>query len=276
LAPPAPSATVATSSQGGNIGAAYSGDNNFTGSTAAPVAVAAPLAAVFITSDHNPSTPGQPVTFSVYLTPEISTVTPTGSVSLFVDGASQGTARLNAAQATFTTNLAAGTHAISASYVGDAVYPSASGAYSQIVSKTAASLVLSADSQAAVFGQPVTLSAKLSAPAGSAQPSGDIAFSDGSNSLGIVTVSGGSASFALANLSVGQHLVTASWAGDSNWSPATSQAVLLSISKAQTTTNLIATPTSLDVTVVAVPPAAGTPTGNIRLTDATTHAVLPP
>jgi uncharacterized protein (TIGR03437 family) len=272
LAQPGPSATVAASSQGGNISAAYAGDSNFTGSTAAPVAVAAPQATLLITSDHNPSSPSQGVNFTVYVSPIVGTATPTGAVQLSADGTSLGTARLNAAQATFTTSLAAGTHALAASYAGDAVYPSASAAYSQIVSKTAATLTLSADLQAAVFGQAVTLTAKLSADSG--QPNRNISFSDGLGNLGAAALSAGTASLTVTNLPVGQHLITVSWPGDSNWSPATSQAALLSISKAQTTTNLTTTPTSFNIAVAAVPPGAGTPTGSIRLTDATTHAVL--
>jgi uncharacterized protein (TIGR03437 family) len=125
-------ATIAGSAQSGILAATYPGSTDFIGSTTTPVAVAAPSAAVFLTSDHNPSVAGQTVTFSVYLSPVVGTVTPSGSVSLAMDGKSLGTTSLSGAQATFTATPTVGTHALKADYPGDGVYPAASGEYSQL------------------------------------------------------------------------------------------------------------------------------------------------
>jgi hypothetical protein len=97
---------------------------------------------------------------------------------------------------------------------------------------------------------------------------------NGSNDLGTAPLSSGTASLLVTNFSAGQHLISASWPGDSNRSPAVSQAGLLSVGKAQTTTTLSASATSFDVAVAPVPPGGGTPTGTVLLTDTATQVVL--
>ena len=85
-----------------------------------------------LSSSADPSTSGGPVTFTAAVAPRSGGGTPTGTVTFTVDGTAQAPATLSVVGgvdlATFSTSsLAAGTHAIGASYGGDSAF-SASGA----------------------------------------------------------------------------------------------------------------------------------------------------
>ena len=84
-----------------------------------------------LTSSPNPSTAGQQVTFTATVTPQGSG-TPTGSVQFKIDN-STFAAGLVGNTATFTTGLSAGTHLVTASYIGDSSF---SGSTSNTVQQT--------------------------------------------------------------------------------------------------------------------------------------------
>src|SRR5581483_4019344 len=118
-------------------------------------------AVVTVSSDRNPSTAGQSVTFTaaVTISPQASSGVPKGSITFSIDDADQSPAALTGGQAVIRTTLAAGTHAISARYSGDSSYPSASGTFVQVVNAAAPSMTLSSSAPSAMYGQPVTLTA---------------------------------------------------------------------------------------------------------------------
>ena len=90
-----------------------------------------------ISPSHNPAALGQPVTLTAIVVGATGNAeTPTGSVEFFDGAASLGTAGLSAGRATLATSaLAAGSHAITAIYSGDAIFDaSASSALSLMVS----------------------------------------------------------------------------------------------------------------------------------------------
>jgi YVTN family beta-propeller protein len=124
------------------ITAVYNGDGNFNGSTSATLTQIVNLASTTTTieSSLNPSASGDSVTF----TATVSVVapgegSPSGTVA-FKDGSSTiGTGTLNSSGvATFTTtSLSAGSHSISAEYLGNSNFnPSASATLSQTVLNT--------------------------------------------------------------------------------------------------------------------------------------------
>jgi hypothetical protein len=113
--------------------ALYPGDTAFASSTSAAVSVqvtatASAATMTALASSANPSSTGQAVTFTATVTS--SGGTPTGNVN-FLDGSTQlGSAALNGSgQATFmTSSLAAGTHSITASYVGNSNFAASTSA----------------------------------------------------------------------------------------------------------------------------------------------------
>lgn len=275
-------ATLPRNTQAGSITATYLGDANFGSSTSAPVTVTAPKAQATMASNHNPSTFGQNIAFTVYVTNNSGPGTPTGSVQLLADGTSLGTASLAAGVVSFSTAaLGIGTHNIVANYAGDATYQSASAALSQVVSKGAPSLGLSSSPSATVFGQPVTFTAQWNGQSTGAATAGQIQFSDGPAALGSAAMLAGTATLTLTNLAADAHSITASWSGDGNWGAATSAALLQVVGKAPTTTVLAAPgsgstagPATLKATVAVVAPGAGVPTGSVKFVNAATNAVL--
>jgi hypothetical protein len=116
-----------------SLAASYGGDSGNGASTSAAVSltVAQAKTSTALGASPNPSSPGQTVTLTATVTPS----TATGAVA-FADGStSLGSVALNGGTATFTTsNLAVGTHSLTATYGGDTNYlGSASVPLSQVV-----------------------------------------------------------------------------------------------------------------------------------------------
>ncbi len=259
---------VLTSNASGSITASYLGDANFAASSSSAVAVNAAQSIVTVTSDHNPSSAGQQVTFTtvVSISPQGTGGTPTGSVSLSSDGADLGSAALVSGQAAIHATLAAGSHTIAARYSGDSSYPAGSGTYTQTVSPAVAGLTLSSSSPVSVVGQPVTLTVALQGQSGTVQ------FTEGATSLGSAPVTAGAASLMLT-LPAGVHTITASWAGDATYAAGSVQLVQ-TVTKAITAISLTLSSTGLLATLNVSAPGAGTPGGTVRFLDAATSTLL--
>jgi Bacterial Ig-like domain (group 3) len=82
---------------------------------------------------------------------------------------------------------------------------------------------------------------------GNLDPTGTVTFSDGSTTLGSSSVAGGTASLQTSALSVGTHAITASYSGDANNNPSSSQA-LNQVITGSTTMTVTATSGSLSHT----------------------------
>ncbi|MDF2629722.1 MAG: Copper resistance protein CopC, partial [Symbiobacteriaceae bacterium] len=228
-----------------------------------------------LASSKTPSDPGESVTFTATVTGAGGT--PTGTVT-FKNGATVlDTKSLAAGVATFTTSgLAPGaTHAITATYSGDAVFGSStSAAVNQTVNKAGTTTAVSGSPNPAVHQQQVTLTATVTSTyAGTI--SGTVQFKNGGNNLGApVTLSGGSATWT-GTLPVGSHSITAVYAGDSTYNGSTSAAMTQTVNKAATSTALVSGPNPAvypsTVTFTAtVTSSAGTPTGTVSFKEGTT------
>jgi ELWxxDGT repeat protein len=186
-----------------------------------------------ISSAANPSVFGQPVTFTAVIKPTAPGAgTPTGSV-LFKEGATTlGAASLQLVagvdRAIFTTTkLAVGRHTITATYNGDNNFSGSAATDSaspQVVNKDGTSTVLKSSLNPSVKGHTVTFTATVRASApGAGIPSGSVTFKDGSQVLGTGTVnSAAQATFTTASLTVGNHIITASYGGNINFVASTS------------------------------------------------------
>jgi glucuronoarabinoxylan endo-1,4-beta-xylanase len=177
----------------------------------------------------NPITAGSAVTLSATVTS--ASGMPAGSVT-FLDGStSLGTASLANGSASYTSmTLAVGTHSLTVSYAGSSSFAaSTSAAVSLVVSPAppaATSLMLTASPNPAPAGATVTLTANISSMGG--MPTGNIAFLDGTTSLGMTALSNGTAVFTTNMLAAGMtHNLTAMFAGNSSYAPSTSAAVAL-------------------------------------------------
>jgi hypothetical protein len=212
------------------ITTSYGGDGNFNGSrgslTGNPQVVNAIETTTTLISSQNPSTVGQPVTFTATVSGGSS---PTGTVT-FKDGAATlATVALNGSgQSAFTTSsLSVGTHPITATYNGDANNgPSSSTPLSQVVNQGATTITLTSSQNPIPFGQTVMFTATVTGRG----PTGTVTFKDGGTTIGSGTLNGsGQATFATCTLSVGSHSISATYNGDANNAPGTSSPLLQAI-----------------------------------------------
>jgi hypothetical protein len=264
-----------------SITATYSGDANFSGSTSAALTQVVNLGptTTTVTSSSNPATVGFNITFTVSVYPTYGGA-PTGLVTLFDGATSLGSASLtnqngqNYALFMLST-LAAGSHSMTATFNGSTSFStSASAALTQIVNLPATSTYLSSSVNPAPYGQTLTLVASVQPP-GSGSATGTVTFFDGATSLGTVNVSNNTAQLTVPTLSLGSHILTAQYSGDTKFAGSTSAPVSETINPSVTTTTVSPNinPSNLSQTVVftavVVPSAGGTVTGAVTFLDGT-------
>jgi MYXO-CTERM domain-containing protein len=270
-------ATFATSGLGSGshtIAADYSGDGNFTASTAPAVTqvVNQDGATVAVSSAPNPSTYGSAATFTAAVTSAGTGGTPTGNVT-FKDGTTAlGTVAVDGAGvATFSTAaLLGGTHTINVDYAGDANHSAASGSMQHAVDPGPPTAALDSLTNPSVFGQPVTLTVNVSGAG--VTPTGTVSFDEGGTPLGTATLTAGAASITTSALSVGTHSIVATYGGDTNYATNASTALSQVVDKAATSTTLVSgsnpavvgASVTFTATVAASAPGAGTPTGTVN------------
>jgi len=174
-----------------------------------------------LASSLNPSTFGQPVTFTA--TVKSTSGTPTGMVR-FNDGATAlGTASLVAGVAKFTAkSLAVGAHSITAVYAGNVNFAaSKSAVLKQTVNKAGTSTSLVSTPNPSTVGQTVTFTVTVKAST-SGTPTGTVTFKDGTTTLGTGSLSGGKATFKTSKLAKGVHSITAAYGGSATYLASTS------------------------------------------------------
>ena len=150
------------------------------------------------------------------------------------------TGTLVAGSASFTTStLSAGPHTVAVIYSGDTNYQSAfSATFTITILQATTTTALTVAPNSAAPGQFVTLTANVSP----ADATGTVAFLDGANQIASATLSNGTAVFSTSSISLGNHLLTASYGGDTNYKGSISAAAALSIAPVTTTTALTAAP----------------------------------
>ena len=215
------------------IEARYDGDGSFepgSGSASQTVNSAAATPSIAIFSNRNPSSTGQSVTLTATLAMSAGVVS--GAVE-FYDGATLlATSTIVSGSATFaTTALAAGSHAITVRYLGSAsVPPVVSGVFVQAVGSggwknRTSSTTLSASPNPSTPGAAVTLTANVTGNNGT--PAGAVLFMVNGEVVGgpvtLTPLSGSAAraSVVVPGLAGGQHLVTATYLGNSTYKGST-------------------------------------------------------
>jgi cation-transporting ATPase V len=195
------------------IRAEYSGDFNFAPSTAnLHQTVGRAATKTTVASSAGAGAFGAAVSFEATVSSDL-VGTPTGSIT-FRDGTVVlGTAELDpAGVARFAGELGWGSHTISVIYEGDELFGPSLATVTHIVQANTAT-TLWIDPSRSSYGESVTLTATVR----SAAPgplTGDITFSDGSSTLGIVPLNaGGEARLSTPSLGAGDHLLRAAYGG---------------------------------------------------------------
>jgi hypothetical protein len=191
--------------------------------------------ALALTSNNNPSTLGQSVTFVATITPQDGGQA-SGTIT-FKDGSvTLGAVTVGGNVATLTVStLAAGTQSISAIYSGDTNFTASTSApLVQVVNKATPAIVIVSSLNPARAGQTVTFTVAVSSSA--ATPTGTVEFLDGAKVLAKATLSAGTAKYSTSKLPAGSNSITAVYLGDSNNNGVTSTPVSQVIQVVTTTT----------------------------------------
>ncbi len=265
-----------------SITATYGGDTSFNGSSGSVSGghtVSKANTSVTVTSAPNPSVSGQSVTFTAtvaVIAPGVGT--PTGTITFFVNGNPVCSAvAMSGLQATCSTSsLPPGNQIITATYSGDPNFNGSSGSLSggQAVNKADTTVSVTASPATTVTGQSVTFTATVGVVApGSGTPTGTITFfADGNPLCTAVAMSGVQAACSTASISPGNHAISATYNGDSNFNTSNgSLAGGMTVNQASTSVAVTSSNnpsvTGQSVTITAnisvVAPGAGTPSGTV-------------
>ncbi len=211
------------------ITAAYSGDEDFLSSSSSAVQQRVESAKVdtstSLSGAPNPAAIDTRVTFSVKVTPASGSKLPTGSVILKNGESVLATLSLSGGSASFrTSSLSAGKHSITARYEGDSDFDgSTSPVFTEEVNaKVGTSTSVTADPNPAAIDTAVTFTVKVTPASGSDLPTGSVILKDGESVLATLSLNGGAATFVTSSLSAGNHSITATYDGDSDFDGSTS------------------------------------------------------
>jgi hypothetical protein len=174
-----------------------------------------------ISSSLNPSTYGQSVTFTATISPG---ATNDATVSFYNGGVLIGNGFIKAGTATFTTSsLPAGADSITAAYASDTSYGgSASSALTQAVNPVSTTTTLASSLNPSTYGQAVAFTATVSP---SAPDGATVTFYNGAVSIGTAVTVGGTATLTTSTLPAGSDSITATFAGNGNYTTSTSSAL---------------------------------------------------
>jgi hypothetical protein len=123
------------------------------------------------------------------------------------------------------STLMVGNHTVSAQYLGSSNFlTSNSATLTQTVNRAASRTVVTTSGTPATAGSTVTFTATVSAVApGAGTPAGSVVFTiDGVAVSGQVTLTAGTATYSTNTLTIGTHVVSARFAGDTNFTASTS------------------------------------------------------
>jgi subtilase family serine protease len=248
-----------------NLQAIYAGDNNYTTSTSASVAVNATKGATVttLTADPPTFTAGTTETFTATIAAASggsSKNTFTGTVTFFDNTGQIGTATVasNAATLSDVTLSTTATHVITAVYSGDDSWAgSTSNAITLKPVLIPTTTTLAVTPATAAPGQVVTLTATVkpsSAPAASVaqNPTGNVVFYNGTTILGTVALTAAANNTATAQilfstLPAGQNTLTAVYVGDLFYAASTSNPITIVVQDFTLTPDPGNPPSDLDI-----------------------------
>ncbi len=268
-----------------NFTATYGGSTTYNSSTGSlSTAIAKSTTALTLSSPAN-STYGQTVLFSVYMTRSVSTgatyaaaIPPTGAVNFYSDGTLVASGALAFdpagygyyAAAASTTTIPAGTHTITATYVGDSNFNTSTATLTPTLTVAQLAPTVTLKNTAIAYNvsgyngtASVTLMVTIPLSAALAAPTGTVSFYAGNTLLGSVTATysasagGYVASYTATSQAPGQHSYKAVLAGDTNYAATTSNSIVVLV----TTNNVWVANGNGTVSALTSTGAALTPAG---------------
>jgi len=225
-----------------------------------------------LVSSKNPAAPEQRVTYTATVASQYGRGN-TGTVAFRDGGETIATVTLANHQAAFSTKYnATGSHAITATYSGDAdSNGSTSPTLTENILATSKTVVTTSGSPSLV-GQPVTFTATVGSLYG-VIPNGElVTFYDGTTALRSMALAGGTAKYTTSSLSAKTHMIKVTYPGDAVFRPSSGEVAQV-VSKYSTATTLTSSPNPSEhgqaVTFTAKVRSTGpeTPTGKVWFMD---------
>lgn len=286
-----PATQLAASNNAYNITANYVSSNGLptSMSIALPQTVNKDATRTGLVVSPNPSSSGDPVTFTATVVPDPSSPgsgSPTGFVQFF-DGATAVSGNIMVDPTTgvasfVTSSLLAGSHQITAVYSGDSNFFTSTSSiqFATVVSAQRSNTSVTSSQNPSTFGQSVTFTATVTnAGNGTATPTGNVVFQvDGGTGVNGQNITGTNRwTFTISNLPQGTRLITAAYSGDNNYlasNGSVTQTVLAATGTHGTSTGIVsnANPAvigqsvTFTATVTPTPAFNATPTGNVFFT----------
>ena len=229
---------------------------------------------VAVSSSANPSVFGQPVTFTATVTANGSPATPDGSVRFEIGGDVQTVALVGGSASVTISDLPVGSHAGAVFYEGTSSFLASDvdPIATQVVNKAGSSVALTVGPTTPVTGQPLSLTATVSATApGAGTPTGTVTFTVDGGVPDTVALVNGVATLSGITLIGGSHTIDVGYGGDASFNASTSS-FDRTIAAGGTTVTVTASPTTANfgqpitftATVQSVPPATGDPKGTVE------------
>ncbi|OPF78109.1 hypothetical protein VT50_0219920 [Streptomyces antioxidans] len=233
------------------VTATYAGDGGVMGSTGTAIATVNQASST-TSLNITPGAPscGETITLCAQVTTTLpGTCTPTGTVTFTVAGGPTLTGTLDATgQACVTTSaIPAGTHAVTATYAGDAGVAGSTTSGSVTVGQASTTTTLISSPNPSGSGQNVTFTATVTAvPPATGTPTGTVTFviSGGPTLTGTLNASG-LATVSTSALTAGSHTVTATYGGDTCFAGSTSPPLTQVVVAAPAGTTVTATPATI-------------------------------
>ena len=164
----------------------------------------------------------------VTVTVSSATGTPTGNVSLSVDGGAATTRALAGGSTVFTiTSPSAGSHTLNAAYAAQGNFGASSASGTLTVSMASTSTVVTSSLNPSTDGDLVTFTATVTP----STATGTVTFKDDTTVLGTGTLSGGVAKLSTSDLSVASHSIIAVYSGDTKYAASTSSTLTQTVKK---------------------------------------------
>lgn len=191
------------------------------------------------------------ITIKVVSGSSSSTTTPTGTLSIAVDGTTVNSAlALSGGSATYTfSSTVVGSHTITATYSGDSTYATSTGNLTLTVGTTAlaTSTALSAATITPASGATDAISIRVASASSSSTttPTGTLSIAvDGTTVTSSLALTGGSATYVFSSTTAGSHAVTATYSGDSTYAASTGTLTLTVVPAPVATTTTLSAATN--------------------------------
>jgi hypothetical protein len=211
--------------------------------------------------------------------------TPTGTVSLYLDGVLVGPLTLSKGSAAISApliNVVKGSHKIGAVYNGDTIYGNSTAIGALTVTPYATSATVTATPTSVYVGQSITLKANVARTSGGVATGGSVSFYADGTQFATANVNGSgvaSLTASTAGLGAGTYSVTAKYSGDGLDAAATSPAINVTLKADLTTSTVLTaapnpvTPPATEVLTATVTRTggSGTPTGTVTFSVGTTN-----